>query len=174
MRRSYHRLRRLMSCEVMMQAPIRRRRRIAEVGQKSRCPRGTNGDAFLNIICRCGDIRASSSGAQVVHRTSRAIHDRLPVEIIIHERKLRHEVVRDVRVVLIILWKIARVVLILLLLASCRCASCGEHLGHERVLLLLTRIAHGWCSISQIRVRWYINNALESFGASFAVRVSAR
>jgi len=62
----------------------------------------------------------------------------------------------------------------LILLASC--ASCGEHLGHERVLLLLlllTRIAHGWCSVSQIRVRWYLNNALESFGVSFAVRVSA-
>jgi hypothetical protein len=43
----------------------------------------------------------------------------------------------------------------------------GEHLRHERVLLLLlTRISHN----KKIRVRWYINNVLFFFLSRSRVR----
>ena len=94
--------------------------------------------------------------------------DGLSVQIIIHERKLRVKGVGIVRVVVLSIRVVFHhplrgiVVLYVLVLVLG-----GEHLRHERVLLLLlTRISHN----KKIRVRWYINNVLFFFLSRSRVR----
>ena len=115
------------------------------LGQKMpfrRCHRGTDEDAFLTI-CRWFSVRVVRVLLLLLLLLTHLVHDDgLSVQIIIHERKLRVKGVGIVRVVVLsirVFHPLRGIVVgyVLVLLLG------GEHLRHERVLLLLlTRISH--------------------------------
>ena len=141
------------------------------LGQKMpfrRCHRGTDEDAFLTI-CRWFSVVRVLLLLLLTH----LVHDDgLSVQIIIHERKLRVKGVGIVRVVVLSIRVVFHhplrgivVGYVLVLVLG------GEHLRHERVLLLLlTRISHNKKFFVKIRVRWYINNVLFFFLSRSRVR----
>ena len=117
------------------------------LGQKmpfQRCHRGTDEDAFLTICRWFSVVRVLLLLLLLLLLTHLVHDDGLSVQIIIHERKLRVKGVGSVRVVVLSIRVafhplrgiVVGYVLVALLLG-------GEHLRHERVLLLLlTRISH--------------------------------
>ena len=142
------------------------------LGQKMpfrRCHRGTDEDAFLTICRWFSVVRVLLLLLLLLLLTHLVHDDGLSVQIIIHERKLRVKGVGIVRVVVLSIRVVFHhplrgivVGYVLVLVLG------GEHLRHERVLLLLlTRISH---NNKKIRVRWYINNVLFFFLSRSRVR----